>query len=96
MAAKKMKMFTAERVALLLVAVIFLACACFLFWDRTAAEETLPEPIANIDSVTGTISTDSLKTRRGKKTSKKKKATKKNTTKDKGPRDHLREPIPQH
>lgn len=95
MAGKRYKMFTAERLALLLLAAFILVWACLLLRDRTAEGEPLPEPITSIDSVSGTVAADSLrlprKTASKKRTGTKKKKTKKST----GPRDHLREPIPQ-
>lgn len=104
MAGKKSIMFTAERVALMLLAVAFIVWACIVIIDKRSPEATPPVTVISIDSVTGTISSDSLTrhhiyTKRqpsGKKATGRKGAAKKKKGKEsKGKRDHLHEPIPQ-
>lgn len=94
-------MFTAERVALLLLALAVGACSLVVRFERNEAV-ALPECAVVADSVTGTLETgDSAahkkKPRRGKKkgaANRKGKTDKK--TEPEMQRDHLREPVPEN
>lgn len=89
-------MFTAVRVSMLLLAIAIIVWACVVFIDKQSPEISIPATDFQIDSVNGTIAADSLEQPTGKTQSKKRNITKKKKRKKSiGPRDHLREPIPQ-
>lgn len=55
------KMFTAERVALLLLAIVVIVWACLVWIGKQSSETTLPITSIPIDSVKGTVPSDSSK-----------------------------------
>lgn len=124
-------MFTAERVALLLLALAVIVWGCIVLFQKRIPKAALPETTIAIDSIKGTLPSDSVivseisdsvssdsiknanintgnsatsvrekknfhkKKGSGKNGSTKQKKKQRKTEKSLGPRDHLREPIPQ-
>lgn len=89
---------------MLLLAVALMVWACIILIDKRPPEAAVPVASVSIDSVKGTLPSDSMAENRGdakrqtgsKKGKQGKGASKKNkASKSKGQRDHLREPIPQ-